>query len=248
MLTLHTEGKVAVYSDIQGVVQETTQNYVTFLLDIITDIQNNPDIEAEKIGEKEIDGQKVVGFFARGLTIWANAETGLPVRVETQSEQMSIVFKNFQFNIPVEELESQVSMDMPDGYKLVESKGEEFDMGTPTEKDLVESLRIWAELILDGNFPDALGMTALTKMLPQVEAKIGELNLSEEEGTQKGMTLARGMLFHMGLKDRHYAGQGVKLGDAGKAIFRYRPEASETYRVIYGDLSVKDVSEENLPK
>ncbi|MCP4261080.1 MAG: zf-HC2 domain-containing protein [Planctomycetes bacterium] len=248
MLTLHTEGKVAVYSDIQGHVQDITQNYVTFLLDIITDIQNNPDIEAEKIGEKEIDGQKVVGFLARDLTIWANAETGLPVRIEGQSPQLSIVFKNFQFNIPVEELQPQVSMDVPDGYKLVESQGQEFDMGTPTEQDLVECLRFWAQVMLDGTFPDTVGMTALTKLLPQVEAKLGELNLSEAEGTQKGMSLGKGMLFHMGLKDRHYAGSGVKVGEADKAVFWYLPQGSETYRVIYGDLSVKDVAEGDLPK
>ena len=38
------------------------------------------------------------------------------------------------------------------------------------------------------------------------------------------------------------------IGDAGKAIYWYQPEGSETYRVIYGDLSVKDVTPENLPK
>ncbi|GAH90381.1 unnamed protein product, partial [marine sediment metagenome] len=106
MLTLHTTGKIAVYSDIQGLVQEITQNYVAFLLDIITDIQNNPDFEAKELGEKEIDGQKVVGFLVRDFTIWADAETALPVRIEGQSPRLSVIYKNFQFNIPVEELES----------------------------------------------------------------------------------------------------------------------------------------------
>jgi hypothetical protein len=250
MLTLHTTGKIAVYSDIQGHVQDITQNYVTFLLDIITDIQNNPDLQVEKLGEKEIDGQKVVGFFARNrnLTIWADAETGLPVRIEGTEPGLSVVYKNFQFNIPVEELEPLVSMEVPDGYNLVESKQSEFDMGTPTEQDLVECLRFWAEDLMDGNFPEKIGMTELMKLLPQVEAKLAESVASEAEGTQKGMSLGKGMLFHMKLKDRHYAGSGVKVGEADKAIFWYQPEGSETYRVIYGDLSVKDVTPENLPK
>ncbi len=248
MLTLHTEGNIAVYSDIQGHVQDITQNYVTFLLDIITDIQNNPDIEAEKIGEKEIDGQKCVGFFARNLTIWANAETGLPVRIEGNEPGLSVVYKNFQFNIPVEDLESQVSMDVPDGYNQVESKGGEFDMGTPTEQDLVDCLRFWAEDLMDGNFPETIGMTELTKILPQVEAKLAETITSAEEGTQKGMSLGKGMLFHMTLKDRQYAGSGVKVGEADKAVFWYLPDGSDTYRVIYGDLSVKDVAAGDLPK
>lgn len=245
MFSLHTEGKIAVYSDIQGSLQEGTRDYVAFLRKVITDLQNNPDFEAEKLGEKEIDGQKVIGFSTDEFTIWADAETALPVRIEVESPQLSAVFKNFQFNVPVEELESLVSMDVPDGY--TEQK-KVFDMGTSTEQDLVECLRIWAELLLDGNFPEAIGMTELMKQLPQVEAKLAESVASAEEGTQKGMTLAKGMLFEMSLKNQHYAGNGVKLGEADKAIFWYRPEGSETYRVIYGDLSVKDVTPENLPK
>jgi len=136
-------------------------------------------------------------------------------------------------------------MDVPDGY--TEQK-KVFDMGTSTEQDLVECLRIWAELLLDGNFPEAIGMEELMKQLPQIEAKLGESVASAEEGTQKGMTLGKGMLFEMSLKDKHYAGNGVKLGEADKAIFWYQPEGAETYRVIYGDLSVKDVAPENLPK
>jgi len=245
MLTLHTEGNIAAYSDIQGSLQEGTRDYVAFLRKVITDLQNNPDFEAEKLGEKEIDGQKVVGFLAGEFTIWADAETALPVRIEVESPQLSAVFKNFQFNVPVEELESLVSMDVPDGY--TEQK-KVFDMGTSTEQDLVECLRIWAEVLLDGNFPEAIGMEEIMNQLPQIEAKLGESVASAEEGTQKGMTLGKGMLFIMGLKDQHYAGNGVKLGEADKAIFWYLPEGSETYRVIYGDLSVKDVAPENLPK
>jgi len=245
MLTLHTEGKIAAYSDIQGSLQEGTRDYVAFLRKVITDLQNNPDFEAEKLGEKEIDGQKVIGFLAGEFTIWADAETALPVRIEGQSPRLSIVFKNFQFDVPVEELEPLVSMDLPDGY--TEQK-KVFDMTTSTEQDLVECLRIWAEVLPDGKFPEAIGMEELMKQLPQIEAKLGESVASAEEGTQKGMTLGKGMLFIMGLKDQHYAGNGVKLGEADKAIFWYQPKDSENWRVIYGDLSVKDVAPENLPK
>jgi hypothetical protein len=81
--------------------------------------------------------------------------------------------------------------------------------------------------------------------------KIEELGLSDEEATELGMKLARHLLFIRFFKGRgewHYAGQGVKLGDAETPIFWYRPEDSETYCVIYGDLSVRDVTPENLPK
>ncbi len=39
-----------------------------------------------------------------------------------------------------------------------------------------------------------------------------------------------------------------KYGDAQTPIFWYQPSGSATYRAIYGDLSIKDVTPENLPK
>jgi len=89
------------------------------------------------------------------------------------------------------------------------------------------------------------------QIVPVLGAKLTAMNISEEEGTQMGLNFGKGLMFHQMLQTQgqsHYAGQGVKLGDASKAVFWYKPQGSETYRVIYGDLSVKDVSPENLPK
>ncbi len=46
--------------------------------------------------------------------------------------------------------------------------------------------------------------------------------------------------------DWHYTGADVEPGDADAAIFRYRPEGSEIYRVIYGDLTIGDIEPEDL--
>jgi hypothetical protein len=66
------------------------------------------------------------------------------------------------------------------------------------------------------------------------------------------MSFAKGMIFHQmldnGGRDWSYTGAGVKFGDADTAIFWYQPQGSDTYRVIYGDLSVKDIAPEDLPK
>jgi hypothetical protein len=48
--------------------------------------------------------------------------------------------------------------------------------------------------------------------------------------------------------DLHYVGDGVRLGEAEKVILWYRPEGASNYRVLYGDLSVRDVAPENLPE
>ena len=212
--------------------------------------------KVEELGEQEIDGQKAIGFAGRGLIgdgvvkIWANPKTAVPIRVELQIGRLFVILKNFKFDELIEE--SEVSMDVPEGYTLEEA---EVDFTKGTEEDFIESLRIWAEVLLDGTFPEAVGTESFMKQMPLLGEKLAQSGLSEEEGAKLGAklgtTLPRGMFFLQLLETEdkyHYAGKGVKLGDADKAIFWYRPEGSEAYRVIYGDLSVKEVSEENLPK
>jgi hypothetical protein len=64
--------------------------------------------------------------------------------------------------------------------------------------------------------------------------------------------IARGSAFIMHELPKtewHYQGGGVKLGDAKTAIFWYKPQDSDTYQVLHGDLRVdKDVAETGLPK
>jgi hypothetical protein len=137
-------------------------------------------------------------------------------------------------------------MDVPDGYKQQQV---ELDLMGSTEEDFVVGLRVRAELF-NGEFPEGVAVEDYLKGAATLQEKIDELGLSDEEETELGMKLSRHLLFIRFFKGQgqwHYAGSGVKLGDAEKAIFWYQPEDSETWRVIYGDLSVKDVSEENLP-
>ena len=116
-----------------------------------------------------------------------------------------------------------------------------------TEEDLVESLRIWAEIILDGAFPDAIGTDHFIKQAAVLGYKLASLRLPVSEGEQ----FTKGMIFLQELEfggKWGYAGKGVKLGDADKIILWYQPQGSNTYRAIYGDLRVAEVAEEDLPK
>jgi len=246
MLLLDTEEQTAVYVDIQGSVQERTRSYVEFLRKMIVKVQDN----YEKLGEQEIDGQKAIGFVARGpneeVKVWADPETALPIRIELRLGQIFVILKNFQFDAPIDD--SLISMDVPSGYTL---KQTDFDLGNANEQDFIESLRIWAEVILDGTFPEAIGTENAMKQIPLLTEKIGQMNIPEDEASQLGMGFAKGMLFHQILETQgrwQYTGGGVQLGNADKVIFRYQPEGSENYRVIYGDLHVEDVAPENLPR
>jgi len=253
MLALDTDGKTASYIDMKGQLQEMTKNYIEFVRKVLMELKDSQKVE--KLGEQEIEGQKAIGFAGRGnnnqeLKIWADPKTAVPIRVELQIGRLFVILKNFKFDERIEE--SEVSMDVPEGYTLQEG---EADFTKGTEEDFIESLRIWANILLDGTFPEAVGTESFMKQMPLIGEKLAQSGLSEDEaaklGAKLGMTLPRGMFFLQLLETAdkyHYAGKGVKLGDADKAIFWYRPEGSEAYRVIYGDLSVKDVAPENLPK
>jgi len=248
MLVLDSESKTASYVDIQGDLRDRTQSYVNFLREIIVKLKDNPNIK--KLGEQIVDGHKAVGFTGRGpneeVTIWADAKTALPIRINLRIGQMYAILKNFELDAPVDD--SLISMDVPPGYT---KKDTQFNLGNATEQDFIESLRVWAGVLGDGTFPDAIGTENAMKEMPMLGQKLGKLNLPEEQATQMGMAFGKGMLFHQIIDTRgddwHYAGSAVMLGDADKAIFWYQPKSSQTYRVIYGDLSVKDVAPENLP-
>ncbi len=248
LLGLDTVGKTAVYTDISGDLGDRTQSYIKFVRQVIRQLQEG---QVRELGEQEIDGQKAVVFVGKGhneqVTIWADPKTACPIRIEAKiGQEFSFVMKNFEFDTVVDE--SLMSMDVPEGYTQQKN---EISLGNATEEDFVESLRIWAEIIGDGTFPEAIGTESAMKQMPTLIQKVTAMQVSEEKGTEIGMSFAKGMLFHQILESQgqwKYAGAGVKLGEANKAIFWYQPKDSQTYRVIYGDLSVKDVAPENLPK
>jgi len=247
ILTLTVSKKEAAYIDLKGL--PSMPNYMDTLRNVIRELRENPHFEVEELGKQEIDGREAIGFLARHpkveLTIWADPETALPVRIEQVGGQMKVICKNVKFDVPMDE--TLFSMDVPDGYKLQQV---ELDLMGATEQDFIEGLRIRAELF-DGEFPEGIAVEDYLRQAQAIGGKLNELGLGDEEVTKLGMKLSRHLLFirfFKGQGEWHYVGNGVKLGDAETAIFWYQPEGSETYRVIYGDLSVKDVSTENLPK
>ena len=53
-------------------------------------------------------------------------------------------------------------------------------------------------------------------------------------------------LFVLGWEHSHYTGKGVKLGTPNRPILWYKPTGAENYRVIYADLSVKEMTPEEV--
>jgi len=251
MLTLDPLSKGAAYVDIKGYLREGTRNLIEFVRNAVIRVKDRPDIPVQELGQREIDERKAVGFLVRGhneeVTIWADAQTAQPIRIELLLGQTLYILKNIKFDVPVDE--TLVSMEPPAGYTLSDKQ---FDMSQFTEQDFITILRLWVEHVLGGSFPPSLSVAELMNQTPAIGEKIDQLDISDEEKTQLGMTMGKGLVFFQQLEPTgatwHYAGSGVKLGDASKAIFWYQPKGSQTYRVFYGDLSVKDVAPGDLPK
>jgi len=246
MLTL--SGKTAIYVEMDGL--DKMPNYLELLQDAVVRIQDKAEYQVENQGLQEIDGHDYIVFVAESdkdtITIWADPETALPVRIKQKTPNMQIVCNNLQFDVALDE--SRFSMEVPEGY-VIQNSG--IDFKKSSESGFIETLRIWAEIIEDGHFPDSINLEDVVKVGPKLGWGLKRANLTEQESLEVATRFGQGIVFIRFFKGQgqwHYAGKGVKLGDGNTPIFWYQPKDSGTWRVIYGDLTVEDVAPEDLPE
>lgn len=252
MLNLDSQTKGALYSDIKGPLEEGTRSFLKFIREALTRVQSSPGFKPQQLPRQEFDGRELVGFLSENpnerIVIWADPKTALPVRIEMKPGEQEMLLKNFEFDVPLDD--ELFSMNIPEGYKSMEAA---LDLTNPTEQDFVAFMGFWAKEMLGGHFPDSIGTQEFMKLVEPMQQKLKEMQATPEQGMQVGGYYAKGMMFMQLFELHHkgtckYLGKGVQYGDAGKAIFWYKFKDAAAYRVIYGDLSVRDVAEENLPK
>lgn len=238
----------------------SVQNFLDNLKNQVLILKDDPNFTVKELGRKQLDGREVVGFFASGhevdsgpevdITIWADVDTRLPVRIERNWEQFHTVSKNMKFDIPLEE--DLFSMEAPAGYTVWDPMNPDFQ--ARTEAKFIEGLRLIAESFNNGFFPDNVYANNYQDwMYGDFSKKLAAMNLPKEEADALEQKMWECFIFIKLFHSQRlihwtYLGKGVRLGETKTPIFWYKPEKSETYRVIYGDLHVKDVSPENLPK
>jgi len=194
------------------------------------------------------------------MTVWADPKTNLPIQVKIVSrhkaeargpfQERTAILNGFQWDVELDE--SLFSLTPPLGYGM-----------RPTEKDLIEALRLSAELS-GGVFPSRFTTKALTRLVLERTGKAAPPGSTYVTGHDKRITrsldeasktsykaLRRGATF-AGLQveannDWHYAGASVKLGNKDVPVCWWRPAGSMKYRVVYGDLSIRDVDPRELP-
>ena len=230
--------------------------------DFLLMLRGRRDGSEEDLGKRELDdGQIAHGFHmkqgSKDWTVWADPESGLPIRVELSwgvFGAMTIVMSDFAFNIPVDE--SLFSLEPPEGYTIHKIQ---FDSTDPREADLLETLGAYSDC-LGGSFPPTFDFQGLTEELEKhfkkgLEEKKGVQRLLEKvrSGIEFGGLvgkLMRGLMFADQLpagSDWNYVGKDIKRGESDRPVCWWRPDDSETYRVVYGDLTVRDVKPEDLP-
>jgi len=213
----------------------------------------------KELGTKTIDGVKAKGYRTANdsmtMEIWVDAETGMPVRMQTEMPQMGMKVMMSDIEI-VEKVDPALfSLKVPKGYTV--QKQPAISMKPAGVKELAELLAAWAELT-GGPLPDALDPVLFATAAQEYAKKLGDSDLPLEELKKRGAVLQRAsqtvsarlvgaIMLRQTNQTFHYQGKGVKLGDKATPVLWYKPKGKKKYLVMYGDLHVERVAKKDLP-
>ena len=224
--------------------------------DAIEELRTLPDRADEDLGEQVIDGRALHSFRVNKgdvtNNVWIDPATRELVLAEMKfasAPGMSTTMTDFQLDVELED--SLFSLTPPDSYFRMDVQVDAAETG---EQDLIDYLRLWSSWTKDHTFPPTFHPIELQKAAMEMakDGMFDEDETSDQERQQHAMKMARGIVFVTQLSAEgnqwRYAGENVQYGDAQTPIFWYLVEGSATYRVIYGDLSVKDIAPSDLPQ
>lgn len=204
------------------------------------------------LGERPFDTGMAEGFRVTtgdaSTTVWIDVKTHELVRVEQEyadAPGMDYTLEDIHLNEPLDD--SLFSLAPPPGY----TKSVTLDAGTGgSERQFVDFLRFWStELAKDHTFPPVVMGPQMSKVMIDMvrQGKFHQEKLKEFNANDTYQALL--WLAHLP-KDANwrYMGEHVPYGDPDQPIFWYRPTGQTRYRVIYADLSIKEVLPEDLPQ
>jgi outer membrane lipoprotein-sorting protein len=270
-LTLMPQQKMAMELKIEGQTPEKKREMGSSFVDQIAAFRDGTETS---LGTREIGGRQTSGFRVEkgGIVCdaWVATETGLPIEVTMELKMLgksSTTFTNFVFDPPLDE--SLFSLTPPAGYTLMDTP-KTVDASPSTERDLAamfEQLResgaevFPKELTLNscleplsklmkdkvGNLHGAPSHDTPSKDAPSTQSLVKEIT---KNTTTLMLKVSRGVMFTQAMKpenDFRYLGKDVRFGEAEKPVCWWKPDGSKSYRVMFGDLSVRDVMPDNLP-
>jgi hypothetical protein len=224
-----------------------------------------------KLGRKIIEDQEVegieindpkfgkFGFEGCIAQIWVNVATNLPVLFELEGTsghgtvETKIVFDNFNWD---GEYDSRLFEPDLSGYSLMA----EVESMPINEESTIEALQRFSQLA-EGKYPRSLDHTYTRREVSNLYYKMykekmgkGHLFWEDEDFDWEGYTSLHSLMnatcrFYAKLfntdKEVVYHGEKVTADDLGLPLMRWKT-SDDTYRVLFGDLRVEDVSKEKL--
>ena len=243
MLVLGTEEKVAHVVTVTDMENPYQRNW---LADLKTIVGSD---EAEEVGRREISGRQAKGWKVRDkdgvCTVWADSRTGALLEADVEQGPNKMVLSQFVLNPTLDE--SLFDMTPPEGYYLTPQV--KIAQGDSSEADVVLLLRVWVSGN-GGQFPDQLDPAKFYKAAAQADWKgLGFTRSKEESMASTSQSLSRAFCLIYNWKVQWvYAGKGVKSGQADIPVCWWKPVGGESYRVVFGDFSVRTVDKAELDR
>jgi outer membrane lipoprotein-sorting protein len=208
----------------------------------------------KNLGSVKLNGRDTVCFEISKdnmkITVWADPDTALPIQIEEISDENGDRRKALRSDIRFDmELDDQLFVP-PADYCLLDFETQQLQ--TPfelTEKHLVEGLAVYPKY-LNGKFCTRyIGGRPLTEEVrKKCKAEVEQFKVWSDIEAHKS-TLGCAFIEQLPEgSDYQYVGEDVQLGDAKKPVCWWKTPESKTYRVIYGDLSIRDVEPSDLPE
>jgi len=221
-----------------------------------------------ELGSKEIDGvmargievsdpklgPKMGAFISSGMfdemtvQLWVDQKHQLPIRINATGSSsdgktsMETVYDNFQWDIEIEPAELELVI--PDDFELLaQAKWEPGNEG----EVIIEVLRLFVEFV-DGKYPANLKtMTVANAIVPALKKKFTQKPGKEVLDRLMKVDMVSRMysILEKDGKDPAYYGDKVTADHPDAVLFRWKID-NDTYRVIFGDLSTRDVTREEL--
>jgi len=237
--------------------------------EIITQFMSGQPVQYKELGKDTINGVEVKGIevnnppAVQGIysnftgRMWVDVATEYPVRMEIEGE-MKLGGQNINMIIVMDGFEwgTELSPDLfkPDIPADFTTMGE-MKLPTQDETGAIEGFKLFAE-ITDGKYPSQMNaMSAVLEAVPALQKKFNPEksaepnNQAQQELMNKTMKLQGPFVFYQKLlregNEPAYHGDKV-TAEFGDAVLMRWKVSDKQYRVIFGNLTVKTVSDNEL--
>ncbi|MFC1635624.1 hypothetical protein ACFL5Z_12345 [Planctomycetota bacterium] len=202
-------------------------------------------------------GTKMGSFISGGVfdemtvQLWVDEKSEFPIRLfatgssKDGKTSMKLVYDNFQWNTEIDP--ALLKPEIPDGFELLVQG--QWETGNEAE-EIIDVLRLFVELG-DGKYPASLKtMTVAQAIVPVLKKKYPPGSPKpDKEVLARYMKVDRVGLMYTTLekdgKEPAYYGDRVSAESPESVLFRWKI-GDDTYRVVFGDLSTKDVTPAEL--